>query len=97
MRPWSNAVVRMPRCTLTSADLHSIIRCSGFETVESVDESAWILEWFAGLGVRLAAARGPQQPCPHSLTDGPSRMMNFAGALSDGTLSIHRGAFTLAP
>ncbi len=79
----------------TPADLLSTIRDSGFETVEWVDETAWILDWFQGLGVRLAAA-GTAATLPALLTDGSTRMMNFAGALSVGTLSIHRGAFTLA-
>ncbi len=80
----------------TPDDLLTIIRRSGFETVEWVDETAWILDWFAGLGVRLAAAASAAT-LSALLTDGPSRMMNFAGALSDGTLTIQRGAFTLAP
>jgi sarcosine/dimethylglycine N-methyltransferase len=79
----------------TPADLLTTIRDSGFQTVEWVDETAWVLGWFAGLGDRLAAA-GTAATLPGLLTDGPTRMMNFAGALSDGVLTIHRGAFTLA-
>ena len=46
--------------------------------------------------MRLAAA-GTAATLPALLTDGPTRMMNFAGALSSGILTVHRGAFTLAP
>ena len=79
----------------TPGDLLTTIRDSGFRTVEWVDETAWVLGWFAGLGSRLAAA-GTAATLPGLLTDGPTRMMNFAVALSDGVLTIHRGAFTLA-
>jgi sarcosine/dimethylglycine N-methyltransferase len=79
----------------TPADLLTAIRASGFQTVEWVDETAWVLGWFEGLGARLAAA-GTAATLPSLLTDGPTRMMNFAGALGHGVLTIHRGAFTLA-
>jgi hypothetical protein len=46
--------------------------------------------------VRVASA-GTAATLPGLLTDGPTRMMNFAGALSDGILTVHRGVFTLAP
>ena len=69
---------------------------SGFETVEWVDETAWVLDWFQGLGGRLAAAGTAATLSPALLTDGPARMMNYAGALNNGILTIHRGAFTLA-
>ena len=80
----------------TPDDLLTTIQDSGFETVEWVDETAWILDWFQGLGVRLTSA-GTAATLPGLLTDGPTRMMNFAGALSEGILTVHRGAFTLAP
>jgi sarcosine/dimethylglycine N-methyltransferase len=76
-------------------DLLTTIQDSGFETVEWVDETAWILDWFQGLGVRLASD-GTAATLPGLLTDGPIRMMNFAGALSDGLLTVHRGAFAVA-
>lgn len=79
----------------TPADLRTTIQESGFEAVEWVDETAFVLGWFEGLGGRLAAA-GTAATLPGLLTEGPTRMMNFAGALSDGVLTIHRGAFTLA-
>jgi sarcosine/dimethylglycine N-methyltransferase len=76
----------------TSAELLATIEESGFATVEWVDETPWTLEWFQGLGPRLAASNTPAT-LPALLTDGPTRMMNFAAALSNGVLSVHRGAF----
>jgi len=80
----------------TPADLLATIEDSGFETVEWVDETAWVLRWFQELGVRLAAA-DTAASLPALLYDGPTRMMNFAGALSNGILTVRRGAFMLAP
>jgi len=78
----------------TPADLQATIEDSGFETIEWIDETAWILQWFQELGFRLAAA-GTAATLPALLTDGPTRMMNFAVALSNGILTVHRGAFRL--
>jgi sarcosine/dimethylglycine N-methyltransferase len=85
--PWS--INGTDNCLATPADLLATNEDSGFETVDWVDETAWILEWFQELGVRLAAAS-----LPALLTDSPTRMMNFAGAVSEGILTVHRGAFT---
>ncbi len=79
----------------TPADLLTSIEDSGFETAEWVDETEWALDWFQRLGTRLAAA-GTAATLPALLTDGPARMMNLAGALTNGILTVHRGAFTLA-
>jgi sarcosine/dimethylglycine N-methyltransferase len=92
--PWS--IDGTDSFLVTPVDLLGVIEDSGFETVEWVDETDWVLDWFQGLGVRLAAA-GTAATLPALLTDGPTRMMNFAGALSSGILTVHRGAFTLAP
>lgn len=78
----------------TPADLRTTIQESGFETIEWIDETAWILQWFQGLGDRFAAA-GTAATLPALLADGPTRMMNFAVALTNGTLTVHRGAFRL--
>jgi SAM-dependent methyltransferase len=78
----------------TSDDLRTTIEASGFETVEWADETGWVLEWFRGLGTRMAAA-GTAANLPALLADGPTRMLNFAGALDDGVLTVHRGAFRL--
>jgi sarcosine/dimethylglycine N-methyltransferase len=80
----------------TPAYLLATIQDSGFATVEWVDETAWVMQWFQELGLRLAAA-GTSAALPALLTDGPARMTNFAGALSNGLLNVHRGSFTLAP
>src|SRR4029079_5765671 len=93
--PAPRSIERNASFLATPADLLTTIEDSGFRTVEWVDETAWVLGWFEGLGDRLAAA-GTAPRLPALLTDGPTRMLNFAGALADGVLTIHRGAFTLA-
>jgi SAM-dependent methyltransferase len=76
----------------TPPDLLASIQDAGFDTIEWVDETAWILRWFEDIGVRLAAA-GSTATLPALLNDGPTRMVTFAGALSDDILTVHRGAF----
>ena len=80
----------------TPDDLQATIRDSGFEPVEWVDETAWVLDWFQQRGARAAAA-GTAATLPALLTDGPTRMMNLAGALNDGVLTVRRGAFVRTP
>lgn len=77
----------------TPQDLRAAIQAGGFETVEWVNETGWVLEWFQGIGARTAGA-GTAATLPALLSDGPTRMMNYAGGLSDGVLTVHRGAFT---
>jgi sarcosine/dimethylglycine N-methyltransferase len=76
----------------TPADLRATIQDSGFEPLKWVDETAWVRQWFEGLGTRMAAA-DTAATLPALLTDGPLRMMNFAAALSSGVVTVHRGAF----
>jgi SAM-dependent methyltransferase len=76
----------------TADELRETIAASGFEVVEWVDETQWVLRWFEGLGQRVAAGAGPAT-LPALLNDGPARMMNFAIALSTGVVSVHRGSF----
>lgn len=76
-------------------ELVASVENGGFETVEWIDESAWVLDWFTELGARLAEA-GTGATLPALLDDGPTRMINFAAAVSDGALSVHRGAFARA-
>jgi sarcosine/dimethylglycine N-methyltransferase len=38
----------------TADDLRDTIAASGFETLEWIDETEWVLRWFEGLGTRLA-------------------------------------------
>lgn len=80
----------------TPERLHATIQEAGFESLEWADETAWVLRWFQELGSRLVAA-GSAVSLPALLSDGPTRMMNFAGALSADLLTVHRGAFRLAP
>jgi SAM-dependent methyltransferase len=79
----------------TAGDLRRTVEDSGFETVEWVDETAWVLEWFHGLGPRLAAA-DTAATLPALLDDGPTRMMNFAASMTTGVLNVHRGTFVVA-
>jgi sarcosine/dimethylglycine N-methyltransferase len=80
----------------TAEQLHDTIAANGFETLEWVDETQWILRWFEDLGKRIAAG-GSAATLPALLNDGPTRMMNFAVALDTGLLSVRRGSFILAP
>jgi len=81
---------------LATADgLRDTIASSGFETVEWVDETAWVLRWFEDLGRRLESADA-RATLPALLDDGPTRMMNFAVALGTGVVSVHRGSFLSA-
>jgi SAM-dependent methyltransferase len=80
----------------TADELRATIQSSGFEPVEWVDETAWVNQWFEDLGRRIAAG-GTQATLPALLTDGPTRMLNFAIALATGVLTVHRGSFLRAP
>src|SRR6266540_4188661 len=79
----------------TANQLRDTIAASGFETLEWVDETQWILQWFENLGKRLASSASPAT-LPALLNDGPARMMNLAVALTTGVVSVHRGSFILA-
>jgi sarcosine/dimethylglycine N-methyltransferase len=76
----------------TPDDLLATIHESGFEPVEWVDETAWVLDWFQQRGAR-ATATGTAATLPALLADGPARMMNLATALNRGILAVCRGAF----
>ena len=89
--PWS--IDGTDNFLVTPDNLLGSIEDSGFDTVEWVDDTGWIMDWFQDLGTRLAHA-GTAATLPALLDDGPTRMMNFARALSAGVLSVHRGAFT---
>lgn len=75
-----------------AAELRDTIVASGFELLDWVDETPWVLRWFEDLGRSLAEAPA-SMTLPALLDDGPSRMVNFAVALSTGVLSVHRGLF----
>jgi len=81
---------------VTADELRDTIRSSGFDLVEWRDETAWVGQWFDDLGARIAAG-GTPATLPALLTDGPARMLNFAVALSTGTVTVHRGSFIRTP
>jgi cyclopropane fatty-acyl-phospholipid synthase-like methyltransferase len=80
----------------TSDQLRTTIQSSGFDLLEWVDESAWVRQWFKDLGARITA-NATQATLPALLTDGWTRMLNYAIALDTGIVTIHRGSFTLTP
>ncbi|HEU5007808.1 MAG TPA: methyltransferase domain-containing protein [Jatrophihabitantaceae bacterium] len=77
-------------------ELRTSIEAAGFTTLDWVDETEWTLEWFDRTAARLSSAR-PRASLAALLHDGPIRMMNFLAAIRSGAVSIHRGAFALAP
>ncbi len=80
----------------TVDELRDTIRSSGFKLVEWVDETAWVRQWFEDLAASLSFGAS-QAALPALLTDGPTRMLNFAVALATGVVAVHRGSFILAP
>ena len=79
---------------VTADELRDTIRSSGFTLLDWADESSWVRQWFDDLGRRLAAGAAPAT-LPALLTDGPTRMLNFAVAVATGAVTIHRGLFTV--
>ncbi len=61
---------------------------TGFEVLEWSDETQWARDWFAST---FKDGPPPGPSLPMLLTDGLTRVLNLAGALSDGTASIIRG------
>ena len=87
--PWSldgsDSFLNTPR------DLEVAIAAGGFQVVEWEDETAWVNDW-------SAATLGDGEPrpgliLPMLIEDGMTRVVNFATALRDGTLTVMRGAF----
>jgi sarcosine/dimethylglycine N-methyltransferase len=78
----------------TAVQLRDTIASSGFEILDWVDETQWVVQWFEDLGKRRAT--GSPATLPALLNDGPTRMMNYAVALTTGLVSVHRGSFILA-
>jgi sarcosine/dimethylglycine N-methyltransferase len=78
----------------TPGDLLATIEGCGFEVMDWVDDTGWTMEWFHRLGPRMESAQ-TAATLPALLTDGPARMLNFVAAVSNGTLTVHRGAFVL--
>jgi sarcosine/dimethylglycine N-methyltransferase len=78
----------------TSDELRDTIQSSGFELIEWLDETAWVRQWFAELGGRVAAG-GTRATLAAILADGTTRTRNFAAALNTGAVTIQRGLFVL--
>ncbi|MFC6704554.1 SAM-dependent methyltransferase [Flexivirga alba] len=76
----------------TPDELRGCIEASGFETVEWADETGWALEWFHQVGARMT--QGGPATLPTLLTGGVTRVLNFAGGMNTGILTVHRGSFT---
>src|SRR5580692_971116 len=74
----------------TSDSLRDAILGAGFELLEWVDESDWAGSWF---DTTFAGGLPSGPTLPMLLEDGFARVLNFAGALADGTLGVRRGAF----
>ncbi len=74
----------------TAGSLRGAILGAGFELVEWVDETAWAISWF---DTTFTDHRRPGPNLAMLIEDGFTRILNFAGALADGTLGVHRGAF----
>ncbi|MDN3356981.1 class I SAM-dependent methyltransferase [Actinomadura sp. DC4] len=87
--PWSldgtDSFVIPPGALLTA------IEDAGFSHTEWTDESLWVRDWIAA----TFAGGPPAGPAlPMLLEDGYTRVINFATALTDGTLEVWRGSFT---
>ncbi len=72
----------------TSDGLRQAAIDAGFEVLEWSDETQWATDWFAAT---FKDGPPPAPSLPMLLTDGFTRVLNLAGALSDGTASIIRG------
>lgn len=67
------------------------IKGAGFVTVEWTNESAWVQDWITKTFANGLPA-GPELPM--LLDDGYTRVINYAGAIADGSLEVWRGCFT---
>jgi SAM-dependent methyltransferase len=86
--PWSldgtDSFVATPEALLAS------IESAGFSRTEWTNESTWVQDWIA----RTFADGPPAGPAlPMLLDDGYTRVINFATALTNGTLEVWRGSF----
>lgn len=86
--PWS--IDGSDSYLVTPDELLEAIEAGGFEATEWVDESAWVTAWF---DTTFADGPPPGASLQMLLDDGFTRVLQFAGALADGTLQIRRGAF----
>jgi SAM-dependent methyltransferase len=71
--------------------LRSTVERAGFTTIEWTQESAWVQAWIS----KTMAGGLPTGPAlPMLLDDGYTRIINFAAALTNGTLQVWRGSFS---
>ncbi|MEV0399974.1 class I SAM-dependent methyltransferase [Actinoallomurus sp. NPDC050550] len=76
---------------VTADSLHASIEQAGFTTTEWTNETAWVRTWIT----KTFAGGLPAGPAlPMLLHDGYARVVNYATALSDGSLQVWRGSFT---
>jgi len=77
---------------VVSADsLRASIEQAGFTAAEWTNETAWVQAWFT----KTFANGLPAGPAlPMLLDDGYTRVINYAAALSNGSLEVWRGSFT---
>jgi SAM-dependent methyltransferase len=78
---------------VTPEALLAAIEGAGFSRAEWTNESIWVQDWIA----KTFADGPPAGPAlPMLLDDGYTRVINFATALTNGTLEVWRGSFTKA-
>jgi hypothetical protein len=73
----------------TPSDLRQSIVDAGFVELAWSDETQWVSEWFA---TQFSPDRAAPV-MPQLLADGPSRMINFAVAMTEGVVGIYSGIF----
>lgn len=77
----------------TADELLAAIEGSGFRSLQWIDDTSWIAEWFDQVSARMA---GAPAALPTVLHDGFTRMINYAVAIQSGVVSVHRGVFVRA-
>jgi SAM-dependent methyltransferase len=71
--------------------LRASIEEAGFTAVEWTNETGWVRGW---MEKAFAPGRPAGPALPMLLDDGYTRVINYAGALGDGSLEVWRGCFT---
>lgn len=79
---------------VSSDDLRQSITAAGFDELKWSDETAWVNDWSAT--VLPDGVPRPGLALPMVIDDGITRVVNFATALRDGTVSVMRGSFRRA-
>jgi cyclopropane fatty-acyl-phospholipid synthase-like methyltransferase len=78
---------------VTADELRTTIESCGFTLREWTDDTTWVRLWFEQAAARMGAA-GTRATLPAILADGPIRMLNYAAALANDVVSVHRATFT---